>query len=56
MHIPNGVDLERVRAYIGRDKKAVHGVTWVLDGPNGVEPVRGIDPALVDECMEAIRT
>ena len=56
MHIPNGIDLERVRAYIGRDKKAVHGVTWVLDGPDGVEPVRGVDPALVDECMEAIRT
>jgi 5-deoxy-5-amino-3-dehydroquinate synthase len=55
MRIPGGLDLEAVRAYIGRDKKAVHGVTWVLDGPNGVEPVRGVDPALVDECMEALQ-
>jgi 5-deoxy-5-amino-3-dehydroquinate synthase len=55
MHIPSELDLDEVRTYIGRDKKAVHGVTWVLDGPNGVEPVRGVDPALVDECMEAIR-
>lgn len=54
MTIPPGLDLDAVRAFIGRDKKAVHGVTWVLDGPNGVEPVRGVDPALVDECMAAI--
>jgi 5-deoxy-5-amino-3-dehydroquinate synthase len=55
MMIPPGIDLDEVRTLIGRDKKAVHGVTWVLDGPDGVEPVRGVDPALVDECMEAIR-
>jgi 5-deoxy-5-amino-3-dehydroquinate synthase len=55
MTIPSGIDLDAVRTFIGRDKKAVHGVTWVLDGPNGVEPVRGVDPALVDECMEAVR-
>jgi len=54
MTIPPGLDLDQVRTLIGRDKKAVHGVTWVLDGPNGVEPVKGVDPALVDECMEAI--
>jgi 5-deoxy-5-amino-3-dehydroquinate synthase len=55
MHLPAGIDLDEVRAFIGRDKKAVHGVTWVLDGPNGVEPVRGVDPAVVDDAMEAIR-
>jgi 5-deoxy-5-amino-3-dehydroquinate synthase len=55
MRIPDGIDLDAVRTFIGRDKKAVHGVTWVLDGPNGVEPVRGVDAALVDECMEAVR-
>jgi len=55
MTIPPGLDLHEVRGYIGRDKKAVGGVTWVLDGPNGVEPVKGVDPAIVDECMEALR-
>jgi 5-deoxy-5-amino-3-dehydroquinate synthase len=55
MHVPAGIDLDEVRAFIGRDKKAVGGVTGVLDGPDGVEPVRGVDPALVDECMEAVR-
>jgi 5-deoxy-5-amino-3-dehydroquinate synthase len=56
MSIPPGIDLSEVRAYIGRDKKAVHGVTWILDGPDGVEPVRGVDPNVVDEAMEAIRS
>ena len=55
MHIPSEIDLDQVRTYIGRDKKAVHGVTWMLDGPNGVEPVRGVEPALVDDAMEAVR-
>jgi 5-deoxy-5-amino-3-dehydroquinate synthase len=55
MSIPSSIDLDEVRAYIGRDKKAVHGVTWILDGPAGVEPVKGVDPAAVDEAMEAVR-
>ena len=55
MTIPPGLDLDHVRTLIGRDKKkASDGVVWVLDGPNGVEPVTGVDPTLVDECMEAI--
>ena len=55
MTIPSEIDLDEVRTYIGRDKKAVGGVTWVLDGPNGVEPVKGVAPDVVDECMEALR-
>jgi hypothetical protein len=27
---------------MGRDKKAQQDLTFVLDGPNGVEPVRGV--------------
>jgi 5-deoxy-5-amino-3-dehydroquinate synthase len=56
MTIPPAIDLDEVRSFIGRDKKAVHGVTWILDGPDGVEPLRGVDPAVVDEAMEAIRS
>ena len=29
---------------MGRDKKARHDLTFVLDGPEGVEPVRGVGP------------
>ena len=38
-----------------RDKKAVDGVTFMLDGPNGIEAVTGLDPALMLETLEAIR-
>ena len=30
---------------MGRDKKALRGLTFVLDGPAGVEPVSGVDAA-----------
>ena len=31
--------------FMSRDKKARHDLTFVLDGPQGVEPVRGVAPA-----------
>jgi 5-deoxy-5-amino-3-dehydroquinate synthase len=30
---------------MAHDKKAVEGLTFVLDGPDGVEVVAGVDPA-----------
>jgi hypothetical protein len=30
---------------MGRDKKAQQDLTFVLDGPDGVTPVRGVAPA-----------
>jgi 5-deoxy-5-amino-3-dehydroquinate synthase len=33
--------------FMARDKKALHGLTFVLDGPHGVEPVYGVDPDAV---------
>ena len=32
---------------MARDKKAHHDLTFVLDGARGLEPVEGVDPALV---------
>ena len=32
---------ELIRLF-GRDKKAVDGITFVLDGPNGLETVTGV--------------
>jgi len=43
--LPPGADPEVVVAYMARDKKAHHDLTFVLDGPTGVEPVPGVDPA-----------
>lgn len=45
--LPDGADPELLLTFMGRDKKATRGLTFVLDGPRGVEPVRGVDPDVV---------
>jgi 5-deoxy-5-amino-3-dehydroquinate synthase len=55
MSLPPGVDIDELVVLMGRDKKAIDGLTFVLDGPDGVEPVRGVDRADLDEAFEAIR-
>jgi 5-deoxy-5-amino-3-dehydroquinate synthase len=45
--LPAGSDPEQLLAFMARDKKAHHDLTFVLDGPGGVEAVRGIDAAAV---------
>lgn len=52
--LPNGVDRDAVVALFNRDKKAIDGVTFVLDGENGVEPVKIDDIALLSETLEAM--
>ena len=42
--MPEGADAEALLTLMGRDKKAVGGLTFVLDGPDGVEVVAGVDP------------
>jgi hypothetical protein len=37
---------------MGRDKKAIAGLTFVLDGPRGVEVVEGV---AADEVRAALR-
>ena len=43
--LPSTLDHEDLVTLMGRDKKAVRGLTFVLDGPRGVEVVAGIDEA-----------
>ncbi len=43
--LPDGADPEELLAYMARDKKAHHDLTFVLDGPAGVEPVHGVAAA-----------
>jgi 5-deoxy-5-amino-3-dehydroquinate synthase len=38
-----------------RDKKAIDGITFVLDGPQGVEPVRVEDRRLLLDTLETVR-
>lgn len=53
--LPADADPDELIVLFSRDKKAIDGVTFVLDGPNGVEPVTGIDPALLADAMECVR-
>jgi len=43
--VPGPVDPDRLVTFMSRDKKAQHDLTFVLDGPRGVEVVRGIAEA-----------
>ncbi len=51
--LPSGAGAERLVALMGGDKKVLSaGLTFVLDGPNGVEVVPGVDPA---DALAALR-
>jgi 5-deoxy-5-amino-3-dehydroquinate synthase len=45
--LPAGVAPDQLLALMARDKKATSGLTFVLDGPNGVELVPDVDPIVV---------
>lgn len=42
--LPADADPDRLLTFMSRDKKAQHDLTFVLDGPHGIEPVGGVDP------------
>jgi len=54
MVVPPGMDPEQLVDLYARDKKAVDGVTFVLDGPDGVEPVRIDDRKLLLAAFDAV--
>jgi 5-deoxy-5-amino-3-dehydroquinate synthase len=45
--IPVGASARELVEFMARDKKARHDLTFVLDGPDGVEPVHQVDEAEV---------
>jgi 5-deoxy-5-amino-3-dehydroquinate synthase len=54
--VPADLDAARLVALMGRDKKALTGgLTFVLDGRDGLEVVEGVDPDLVTTTLEAVR-
>ena len=53
--LPEGAQDDDLMAAMARDKKAVDGLTFALDGPTGVEVVASIDPGLVRDTLEAVR-
>ncbi len=53
--LPAGLGDDDLLALFARDKKAVQGITLVLDGPNGLEPVVGVDPRILRDCLAVLR-
>ena len=53
--LPSGLDDDELLALMGRDKKAVDGLTFALDGPAGVEVVAGVDPDVARHALDDIR-
>ena len=45
--LPSDLDPEALLRVMGRDKKATAGLTFILDGPKGLETVVGVEPRLV---------
>ncbi len=52
--VPPGLDPADLVDLFGRDKKALNGVTFVLDGPRGVETVVGVDRSILLDALEAV--
>ncbi len=52
--LPPGADVEELVTFMGRDKKAQQDLTFVLDGPGGVEPVHGVAVADVVATLAAM--
>ena len=53
--LPAMLDDDELLDLFGRDKKAVDGLTLVLDSARGVEPVPGVPEPLLREALAAIR-
>ena len=45
--MPAGLDIDQLMAAMARDKKALNGLTFILDSPQGLEIVAGISADLV---------
>lgn len=49
--LPPRIDTAEIVTLMARDKKATDGLTFVLDGPGGVEAVRGVAPEIVEDTL-----
>jgi 5-deoxy-5-amino-3-dehydroquinate synthase len=52
--LPAGADHERLIELMARDKKALDGLTFVLDGPGGVEVVSHVPRPDVEAALAAM--
>ena len=54
--LPDQLGDDQLMELLARDKKAVNGLTFVLDGPDGVEVVAGVDPSVARDALGAVRS
>jgi 5-deoxy-5-amino-3-dehydroquinate synthase len=52
--IPSGLDRTKLIEAMGRDKKALDGLTFVLDGPEGVTSVSGVSVEAIHAAFDAM--
>lgn len=52
--IPKSCSFDSLMKLMAKDKKAVDGLTFVLDGPQGIETVECIDPQIVYQTLAAM--
>ncbi len=55
LHLPPDVDHRELVILMARDKKAVEGLTFVLDGASGIESVADVDPRVVEATLGRLR-
>jgi 5-deoxy-5-amino-3-dehydroquinate synthase len=55
LSLPSGLVNSDLISLMGRDKKALDGITFVLDGANGVESVTGVESSFIEDSLDAIR-
>ncbi len=53
--IPTGLGTTELLELMGRDKKALDGLAFVLDGPSGVETVTDVDRRSIEAAIDAVR-
>ena len=53
--LPDGLDDGELIELFGRDKKATRELTFVLDGPDGLEVVAGVDEVAIRGALAAVR-
>ena len=53
--LPEGTGSDDLVEAMARDKKAVNGLTFVLDGPDGVQVVAGVEAGLARATLEHLR-
>lgn len=53
--LPEGLGDDQLLGLMARDKKALDGLTFALDGPHGVEVVQGVDPEVARAALADVR-